>query len=98
MSLNQSHNLRDIPDQLGYLVLNEDGDVIESHGDLSNDAKTAKVLMRMVQIAWKVKLGASESPVRRLSLIFSNHMLLATVSNEKIYIVKKPYLPQTVMA
>ncbi|CAK8677224.1 unnamed protein product [Clavelina lepadiformis] len=94
MSEVYAHNIEDIPDQLGYLILNEDGAVLSSHGDLINDEKTAKVFMRMVQIAWKVKLCEEQRSVQRLSLIFSNHILLATVSNGKIYIVKKAYVPE----
>lgn len=81
--------LQDIPGQLGCLVLDCDGAVISSYGDLKNDEKTAKVFMRMVQIAWKMKLDGKQTNVKRLSLIFTNHVLLGTVSNGKIYIVKK---------
>jgi len=82
----------DIPNQLGYLVLNEDGAVLESDGDLINDEPTAKVLFKMVRIAWNVKFNKGDKHVNMLSLVFPNHILHATVSNEKVYIVKKPYV------
>ena len=89
----QLQSMDNIPGQLGYLILNEDGAVVTSHGDLINDEKTAKVFMQMVQIAWKIKLDGKRTNVKRLSLIFTDHIFLATVSNGKIYIVKKAYSP-----
>ena len=93
-----SHGMNNIPGQLGYLVLNDDGAVVTSQGDLINDEKTAKVFMQMVQIAWKINLGDKRTNVKRLSLIFTDHIFLATVSNGKIYIVKKAYSPSKVLA
>ena len=86
-------DLQNIPGQLGCLILDNEGAVVSSHGDLKNDEKTAKVFMRMVQIAWKMKLDGKHTNVKRLSLIFTNHVLLGTVSNGKIYIVKKAHTP-----
>ena len=89
----QSQAMDNIPGQLGYLILNDEGAVVTSHGDLINDEKTAKVFMQMVRIAWKIKLDGKRTNVKRLSLIFSDHIFLATVSNGKTYIVKKAYSP-----
>ena len=86
-------HMKNIPGQLGCLILKEDGAVSESHGDLINDEKSAKVFMQMVQIAWKIKLDGKRTNVKRLSLIFADHIFLATVSNGEIFIVKKAYSP-----
>ena len=81
--------LEAIPNQLGYLVLNEEGALIYSHGELENDSATAKVISRMVKIAWNVKMDNSMSSTQSLSLNFANFVFVVTVSNNKILVVKK---------
>lgn len=39
-----------IPDQIGYLVLTEDGAIISSSGDLENDEKSANIIMNMITL------------------------------------------------
>lgn len=40
-----------IPNQIGFLVLKEDGAVMESGGDLENDERSASILMGLIHIA-----------------------------------------------
>uniref|UniRef100_A0AAQ4RFV5 Ragulator complex protein LAMTOR4 n=1 Tax=Gasterosteus aculeatus aculeatus TaxID=481459 RepID=A0AAQ4RFV5_GASAC len=59
--------LERIPDQLGYLVISEDG-VLASAGELENDEQTAAVMMQMVRTASRFKLpGSAEPPFKRMS-------------------------------
>ncbi|XP_063761216.1 ragulator complex protein LAMTOR4 isoform X1 [Eleginops maclovinus] len=56
-----------IPDQLGYLVISEDG-VLASAGELENDEVTAGVMMQMVRTASRFRLsGVAEPPFKRMS-------------------------------
>uniref|UniRef100_A0AAQ4PSN6 Ragulator complex protein LAMTOR4 n=1 Tax=Gasterosteus aculeatus aculeatus TaxID=481459 RepID=A0AAQ4PSN6_GASAC len=61
--------LERIPDQLGYLVISEDG-VLASAGELENDEQTAAVMMQMVRTASRFKLpGSAEPPFKRMSAL-----------------------------
>ncbi|XP_071838269.1 ragulator complex protein LAMTOR4-like [Apostichopus japonicus] len=94
MSIPQ-HNLDHIPDQLGYLVLNEDGAVVSSAGDLENDERTAGILLNMVRLACKVQISEEKLDFfKRLSVIFDNFLYVATISNQKIYISKRKLMPK----
>uniref|UniRef100_H2RMR9 Ragulator complex protein LAMTOR4 n=1 Tax=Takifugu rubripes TaxID=31033 RepID=H2RMR9_TAKRU len=53
--------LERIPDQLGYLVISEDG-VLASAGELENDENTAAVMMQMVRTASRFRLPGSADP------------------------------------
>ncbi|XP_061124788.1 ragulator complex protein LAMTOR4 isoform X1 [Syngnathus typhle] len=60
--------LERIPDQLGYLVISEDG-VLASSGELENDEHTAGVIMQMVRTASRFRLaGSADVPFKRIDL------------------------------
>uniref|UniRef100_A0AAY5L5L4 Ragulator complex protein LAMTOR4 n=1 Tax=Esox lucius TaxID=8010 RepID=A0AAY5L5L4_ESOLU len=62
-----TQGLERIPDQLGYLVISEDG-VLASAGELENDEHTAGIIMQMVRTACRFRLqGAAEPPFKRMS-------------------------------
>lgn len=52
-----------VPDCVGYLIMNEDGSVEHSHGDLQNNEQAANLLYKMVLCAAKV----SVHPTRQLA-------------------------------
>lgn len=86
-----SQGIERIPDQQGHLVVTEDGAVLSSSGDLENDEKTAHIICNMLHTAAKVPLGAENSQAfKRLSIVYGDFMLMATVCNQKIYVVKRP--------
>uniref|UniRef100_A0A8C7FFE1 Ragulator complex protein LAMTOR4 n=1 Tax=Oncorhynchus kisutch TaxID=8019 RepID=A0A8C7FFE1_ONCKI len=75
-----------IPDQLGYLVISEDG-VLASAGELENDEHTAGVIMQMVRTACHFRLqGAVEPPFKRMS---EDYVYTVTVSGQKVFVVKR---------
>ena len=45
-----------VPDCVGYLIMNEDGSVEHSHGDLQNNEQAANLLYKMVLCAAKVSV------------------------------------------
>ncbi|XP_036374203.1 ragulator complex protein LAMTOR4 [Megalops cyprinoides] len=84
-----TQGLERIPDQIGYLVISEEG-VLASSGELENDEQTAGVIMQMVQTACKFRLnGAAEPPFKRMSVMFEDHAYLVTVSGQKVFVVKR---------
>lgn len=42
-----------IPDQVGYLVLTEDGAVLESGGELENDERVATIITDLITLSNK---------------------------------------------
>ncbi|KAF6738449.1 Ragulator complex protein LAMTOR4 [Oryzias melastigma] len=88
-----------IPDQLGYLVISEDG-VLASAGELENDEHTAGVIMQMVRTANRFRLpGAAEVPFKRMSVVLEDFVLAVTVSGQKVFVVKRQHAhPEHVMA
>ncbi|XP_072035244.1 ragulator complex protein LAMTOR4-like [Amphiura filiformis] len=89
------HNLERIPDQVGYLIINEDGAVMSSSGELENDERTASVIMSMVNLACKVKINPDKPDTfKRLSVVFEDFMYVVTISSHKIYVCKRKHMPQ----
>ncbi|CAF1488665.1 unnamed protein product [Rotaria sordida] len=39
-----------VPDCVGYLIMNEDGSIEHSHGDLQNNENTANLIYKMFEI------------------------------------------------
>lgn len=50
-SLRISAIMEKIPDQVGYLVLTEDGAVLESGGELENDERVATIITDLVTLS-----------------------------------------------
>uniref|UniRef100_A0A8C5MJC1 Ragulator complex protein LAMTOR4 n=1 Tax=Leptobrachium leishanense TaxID=445787 RepID=A0A8C5MJC1_9ANUR len=84
-----TQGLERIPDQMGYLVMSEDG-VLASAGDLENDEFLAGVIRDMVAAACTLRTSTGDQPpFKRMSIIFGEHTFLVTVSGQKIYVVKR---------
>ncbi|XP_028305070.1 ragulator complex protein LAMTOR4 [Gouania willdenowi] len=83
-----------IPDQLGYLVISEDG-VLASAGELENDEHTAGVMMQMVRTANRFTLpGSADPPFKRMSVILEDFVYAVTVSGQKVFVVKRQHNQQ----
>ncbi|KAM9772085.1 ragulator complex protein LAMTOR4 isoform 1-T1 [Syngnathus typhle] len=87
--------LERIPDQLGYLVISEDG-VLASSGELENDEHTAGVIMQMVRTASRFRLaGSADVPFKRMSgMILEDFVFTVTVSGQKVFVVKRQHNQQ----
>lgn len=84
-----TQGLERIPDQLGYLVISEDG-VLASAGELENDEHTAGIIMQMVRTACRFRLqGAAEPPLKRMSVMLEDFVYAVTVSGQKVFVVKR---------
>uniref|UniRef100_A0A3Q0RA70 Ragulator complex protein LAMTOR4 n=1 Tax=Amphilophus citrinellus TaxID=61819 RepID=A0A3Q0RA70_AMPCI len=82
--------LERIPDQLGYLVISEDG-VLASAGELENDEHTAGVIMQMVRTVSRFRLsGSAEPPFKRMSIL-EDFVYTVTVSSQKVFVVKRQH-------
>lgn len=80
-----------IPNQVGYFVLNHEGAVLSSSGDLENDEASASIITDIVRYASKVSLSNDgEEKFKRISLTYNEFVILITVSNQRILVIKKP--------
>lgn len=80
-----------IPDQIGYLVLTEDGAVLSSGGDLENDERIANVIVGLVMLTNKIdpKAFPMGESFEKISITYPDHCYIICLSNKKIYVVKK---------
>ncbi|XP_064456602.1 ragulator complex protein LAMTOR4-like [Ornithodoros turicata] len=84
-----------IPDQIGFLVLNSDGGVVNSGGELENEERVAEIIHKMVYgIDMKDLLPSDRKDnFRRMSIHFGNYYYAVTLSNQKIFVSKRKYNP-----
>lgn len=80
-----------IPGQVGYLVLNEEGAVLSSAGELENDEKAADVIMGMLSLTSQIDPVAFPSceGFKKLAIRYDGYSYIVCLSNRKIHIVKK---------
>nr|XP_034832373.1 ragulator complex protein LAMTOR4 homolog [Maniola hyperantus] len=83
-----------IPDQLGYLILTEDGAVLESGGELENDERVASIITDLIGISNSidpVAFGRDEK-FKKITITYDDHWFIICISNKKIYVVKRSIL------
>lgn len=91
MAVPFTHGLDKIPDVQGYLVINSDGAVLTSSGDLENDENVAGAITKMLQAAAKIPMSRDKTQTfNRMSVYFKDFTLMATVANQRILVVKRP--------
>lgn len=80
-----------LPGHMGYLLLNEEGAVISSSGDLENDEKSADTIMGLVNLVSQIDPSGfpSDEGFKKLSLTYDNHCYIICLSNRKIHIIKR---------
>ncbi|KAG8238514.1 hypothetical protein J437_LFUL016180 [Ladona fulva] len=84
-------SLERIPDQVGYLVLNDDGAVVASGGELENDEHMANIITGLVTITDKIDTVAfpPEESFKKISVNFESYSYVVCLSNKKIHVVKR---------
>ncbi|CAD5117323.1 DgyrCDS6109 [Dimorphilus gyrociliatus] len=78
--------LEGVKNSLGHLVIDEDGAVQHSSGELENDENSANIFMDIVKIA----LSTADKTFKRLCIVWCDVSYVITISNYKIYVVKRP--------
>ncbi|XP_076627131.1 late endosomal/lysosomal adaptor, MAPK and MTOR activator 4 [Colletes latitarsis] len=89
--------LERIPDQIGYLILTEDGAVLTSGGELENDEKIANIIVGLVTLTNKIdpKGFPSNEAFDKISITYPDHCYIICLSNKKIHVVKKRLISTT---
>uniref|UniRef100_A0A1A9ZFX8 Late endosomal/lysosomal adaptor and MAPK and MTOR activator 4 n=1 Tax=Glossina pallidipes TaxID=7398 RepID=A0A1A9ZFX8_GLOPL len=78
-----------LSNQIGYLVLKEDGAVLESGGELENDERRANIFQGLVNITENVDENfMPNSGCERISIVYEDHSYNICMSNRRIFIVK----------
>ncbi|XP_065359515.1 ragulator complex protein LAMTOR4 homolog [Calliphora vicina] len=78
-----------LANQIGYLVLKEDGAVLESGGELQNDERSANIFLDFINLTESVDENfMPNSSCERISIVYEDHSYNICMSNRRIYIVK----------
>lgn len=76
--------------QTGSLILNEEGAVLSSSGDLENDERAAVVIMGLINLTSSLDRKAfPEQGFKKLSITYDRHCYIVCLSNRKVFVVKK---------
>jgi len=80
---------------LGHVILDEEGAVITSGGEMENDEKSSAILFKMVHIANKRDMTPTDpsDSFKRISVHYPDHVYLITLSNRKVHVLKKKHIP-----
>ena len=80
----------EVPDQVGTLILDKSGKIQHSSGELKDDKQTAKLVLRMLQDCNSVSSAHKDrSSFSRLTISGGKYVYAATISDNKIHIVKR---------
>lgn len=84
-------SLERIPDQIGYLILTEDGAVLTSGGELENDERIANIIVGLITLTNRIdpKAFPNNEAFDKISITYPDHCYIVCLSNKKIHVVKK---------
>ncbi|XP_015921181.1 ragulator complex protein LAMTOR4 [Parasteatoda tepidariorum] len=76
--------------RVGSIVMNEEGGIISSSGDLENNENVASIFHQMVKGADKTVLSLSDKAdgFKKLSVNYEDFSYVVAVSNKKIHVSK----------
>uniref|UniRef100_A0A1A9W742 Late endosomal/lysosomal adaptor and MAPK and MTOR activator 4 n=1 Tax=Glossina brevipalpis TaxID=37001 RepID=A0A1A9W742_9MUSC len=75
--------------QIGYLILKEDGALLESGGELENDEKRANIFQGLLNITESIDENfMPKNGCERVSIVYEDHSYNICMSNRRIFIVK----------
>ncbi|GLH03683.1 hypothetical protein R5R35_009416 [Gryllus longicercus] len=88
-------NLDRIPDQVGYLIMAEDGAVISSGGELENNERIADIISGLISLTDNVDLSAFQlaEGFKRISVTYDEFAYVICLSNKKVHVVKRRLVP-----
>ncbi|SPP85247.1 ragulator complex protein LAMTOR4 homolog [Drosophila guanche] len=77
------------PNQIGYLIMKDDGGVLDSGGDLKNDVRSANVIMGLLNLTESIDEDfMPNSSCERITIDYGQHYYSICMSNRRIYVVK----------
>lgn len=86
---------RPISDQIGYLVMSEDGAVLASGGEMENDERSANIISGLLTLTESVDPAVfKKRACKKISIVYEEHSYTICLSNKKIYVVKRRNPPK----
>ncbi|XP_058831823.1 ragulator complex protein LAMTOR4 homolog [Topomyia yanbarensis] len=81
---------RPIPDQIGYLIMSEDGAVLASGGEMENDERSAGIISGLLTLTESVDPAVfKKRSCKKISIAYEEHSYTICLSNKKVYVVKR---------
>ncbi|XP_021699205.1 ragulator complex protein LAMTOR4 homolog [Aedes aegypti] len=81
---------RPVPDQIGYLIMSEDGAVLASGGEMENDEQSANIISGLLTLTESVDPAVfKKRSCKKISIVYEEHSYTICLSNKKIYVVKR---------
>ncbi|XP_055534191.1 ragulator complex protein LAMTOR4 homolog [Wyeomyia smithii] len=81
---------RPIADQIGYLIMSEDGAVLASGGEMENDERSAEIISGLLTLTESVDPAVfKKRSCQKMSIAYEEHSYTICLSNKKIYVVKR---------
>mmetsp|Transcript_12640 Transcript_12640/g.16599 ORF Transcript_12640/g.16599 Transcript_12640/m.16599 type:complete len:95 (+) Transcript_12640:149-433(+) len=85
----KAYDLEQVANQTGTAIIKiDDGGILKTTGDLSSE-EGGKVLSSLRQIVMDTGAVLQQDPLQRISVMYSSYQYVITLSDSKIYIVKK---------
>ncbi|XP_008478126.1 ragulator complex protein LAMTOR4 [Diaphorina citri] len=78
-----------VEDKLGYLILNHEGAVLASDGELKNSEHTATVITNVLRLVDSIP--PHTHGYNQLTITYPEHCYIISLSNKKIYILKRQF-------
>ncbi|XP_055608749.1 ragulator complex protein LAMTOR4 homolog [Uranotaenia lowii] len=81
---------RPVADQIGYLVMSEDGAVLSSGGEMENDERSAKIISELLTLTDSADPAVFQKrSFKKISIVFEEHSYTICLSNKRVYVVKR---------
>ncbi|XP_058461987.1 ragulator complex protein LAMTOR4 homolog [Malaya genurostris] len=85
---------RPIPNQIGYLIMSEDGAVLASGGEMENDERSAGIIIGLLTLTESVDPSVFKNrSCKKISIVYEEHSYTICLSNKKVYVVKRRNAP-----
>ncbi|CAF0725491.1 unnamed protein product [Adineta steineri] len=79
-----------VPDCVGYLIMNEEGSIEHSHGDLENNENAANLIYKMVLCAAKISVHPTEKmSFKRFTVSDDQYVYCISCASQRIYVAKR---------
>lgn len=76
------------PDEMGFMILSEDGRLAHSGGDLKNKEKVANIIFQMKN-AFEASSSVLEDSVHSVTIQYDDHFYVLSFEPRRSFVVKR---------
>ncbi|XP_055628946.1 ragulator complex protein LAMTOR4 homolog [Toxorhynchites rutilus septentrionalis] len=81
---------RPMPNQIGYLIMSDNGAVLASGGEMENDERSANIISELLTLTESVDPDVfKKRSCKKISIVYEEYSYTICLSNKKIYVVKR---------